>query len=233
MSDGEDGLDDLEARLGWRFSDRGLLERALTHASLSGERADARDLERLEFLGDRVLGLLAAEALWRRFPEMSEGDLAPRLNALVRKETCAEAARAFELGPHLRLAKSEADAGGRDRDTILGDVCEALLGALYIDGGLDAAAVVFDLFWRPNLDALAGRWRDAKTVLQEWAQGSKRGAPAYEVVETRGLAHAPHFVVDVSVPGKKPARGEGGSKRAAQTAAAEALLRREGLWTED
>ncbi|MGF1545678.1 MAG: ribonuclease III [Parvularculaceae bacterium] len=222
-------LDALQTRLGWRFRDPELLARALTHASLAAS-SRIGDLERLEFLGDRVLGLLAAELLWRRFPDMDEGDLAPRLNALVRKETCADAARAIDLGPALRLSAHEADAGGRDKTAILGDACEALLGALYVDGGLEASRRVFNAYWTDNLDRLLARIQDAKTALQEWSQDRGLGVPRYETTATDGPDHAPDFTVAAHVSGLKPATGRGRSKRAAQMAAAEALLEREGVW---
>lgn len=226
------GVEALEARIGRAFADRTLLERALTHSSLSGA-ARGRDLERLEFLGDRVLGILAAETLYRRHPDMEEGELAPRLNALVRKETCAKAAAALGLDALVRMSQHEEDAGGRKKAAILGDVAEALLGALYLDGGLDAARAAFDLFWTPNLDTLSEGHRDAKTALQEWSQERRRGTPDYAVVASGGPAHAPAFEVEVKIDGYRPARGNGGSKREAQTAAAEAFLRREMVWTED
>lgn len=224
--------DDEEARaveraVGYVFTDRSLLERALTHSSLA---ADTVDLQRLEFLGDRVLGLMAAEILWRRFPKAPEGELAPKLNALVRKETCAEAARALAIPDALRMAPSEAAAGGRDKTAILGDACEALLGALYIDGGLIAARAAFDVFWTPSLDELTARDKDPKTALQEWSQERRRGAPTYAVIERTGPDHGPTFVIEVAVPGFEVARGVGTSKRAAQMAAAEAFLEREGVW---
>lgn len=231
----------LETRLGHEFKDKTLLERALTHSSLSGGNHKAnkngkdriRDLERLEFLGDRVLGLLTAEELWRRYPDYSEGDMAPRLNALVRKETCAKAALHFGVDEFLKMSTWEEDSGGRKKKAILGDACEALLGALYVDGGLDAARGMFDGFWTPNLEALARFHRDAKTALQEWAQARKLGAPHYRVLEADGPDHAPDFTIEVQVKGFKPAVGDGPSKRKAQMAAAEAFLRREGAWSED
>ncbi|MEL6365141.1 MAG: ribonuclease III [Pseudomonadota bacterium] len=224
--------DDAEARaveraVGHEFKDRALLERALTHSSLS---ADAVDLERLEFLGDRVLGLMAAETLWRRWPTAPEGELAPKLNALVRKETCADAARALGVPEALRLAPAEAAAGGRDKTTILGDACEALLGALFIDGGLPAARGAFDAFWTPALEELTARDKDPKTALQEWSQDRRRGAPTYAVIERTGPDHGPTFIIEVAVPGFAVARGVGSSKRAAQMNAAEAFLVREGVW---
>ncbi len=222
------GLEALEGRVGYAFRDRGLLERALTHSSLGG-----KDLERLEFLGDRVLGLLTADALCRRYPGMEEGDLAPRLNALVRKETCAKAAIAFGLDAALRLSPQEDAAGGRRKKAILGDVCEAFLGALFLDGGLEAAQRAYDYFWSPDLEALSRAHRDAKTTLQEWSQERRLGAPLYELVSAGGPAHAPAFEIEVRVAGFDPASGAGKSKREAQMAAAEAFLIREGVWSDD
>lgn len=223
-----EGLEALEARIGRQFQDRALLERALTHSSLSGAER-GHDLERLEFLGDRVLGLLAAEALYRRHPDMVEGDLAPRLNALVRTETCASAAVALGLDQLVRMSANEAAAGGRQKTAILGDVAEAFLGALYLDGGLDAARAAFNLFWTPNLDALAQSHRDPKTALQEWAQDRRR-APQYVVIASDGPPHAPAFEVEVRVEGHQPARGAGRSKREAQAEAAQTFLVREKIW---
>jgi ribonuclease-3 len=223
----------LEERLGYRFADQSLLARALTHSSLSGGKDDVRDLERLEFLGDRVLGLLTAEELWRLYPDYEEGLLAPRLNALVRKETCAKAAVFFELGDHIRMSSWEADAGGRKKKAILGDAMEALLGALYIDGGLEAARGVYSQFWTPRLEELSKFHRDAKTALQEWTQRKKLGTPDYDVLEADGPDHAPAFKVEVRVKGNASATGEGPSKRAAQMAAAKAFLMREGIWDDN
>lgn len=223
-----DGLESLQDRIGYAFRDVGLLERALTHSSVSSA---ASDLERLEFLGDRVLGLLTADALCRAYPEMDEGELAPRLNALVRRETCAKAALAFGLDALLRMSPQEDAVGGRRKTAILGDACEAFLGALFVDGGLDAARRAYDLYWTPHLDALSHGHRDAKTALQEWSQERRRGAPAYEVVAAGGPAHAPAFEIEVRVAGFEPARGRGKSKREAQMHAAEAFLLREGVWS--
>ncbi|MEL6111684.1 MAG: ribonuclease III [Pseudomonadota bacterium] len=229
----EAGIKALETRVGHAFTDRTLLNRALTHSSLSARGNNIHDLERLEFLGDRVLGLMVAEALWRRHPDMSEGDLAPRLNALVRKETCAKAAVALGLDDLVRLSSYEDEAGGRQKVAILGDVCEAFLGALYIDGGLDAARRAFASFWAPQLDTLAKRHRDAKTALQEWSQERKLGVPVYEVVSRDGPAHQPSFEVDVKVDGFARARGSGSSKRGAQMKAAKTFLQRERIWGRD
>ncbi len=223
------GLAALQERIGWKFADQSLLKRALTHSSLAAT-SKIGDLERLEFLGDRVLGLMTAEALWRKYPKMREGDLAPRYNALVRKETCAKAALAFGIDKLIRMSAQEEESGGRKKKAILGDACEALLGALYIDGGLEAAMKAFDLYWTPNIETLSKRHRDAKTTLQEWSQERGLGAPKYDVVNSEGPAHAPAFSIDVLVPGFKAIRGEGQSKRAAQMAAAAAFLVREKIW---
>lgn len=226
------GLAALQERIGHKFADLSLLKRALTHSSLAAT-SKVGDLERLEFLGDRVLGILAAESLWRAYPKMREGDLAPRLNALVRKETCAKAAIAWGLDKLVKMSAQEEESGGRGKKAILGDVAEAFLGALYIDGGLDAARRAYDLFWTPNLDALSMQHRDAKTTLQEWSQERGLGAPKYEVVNSEGPAHAPAFTIDVTVKGFEPVRAEGQSKRAAQMAAARAFLVREKVWIAD
>ena len=224
---------DLEERIGHRFDDGSLLERALTHSSLSGGKKGVADLERLEFLGDRVLGLLAAEELWHRFPTMQEGDLAPRLNALVRKETCAKAAIELGLDRLVRLSSQEESAGGRQKAAILGDVCEAFLGALYIDGGLEAARKAFNLYWLQNFDKHLERYRDAKTELQEWSQDRRKVTPKYKTIDADGPPHDPDFTVEVTVDGFKSAMGRGRSKRAAQTKAAEAFLIREGVWSDE
>lgn len=223
----------LEDALGWVFEDKTLLSRALTHSSLSGGVRKVRDLERLEFLGDRVLGLLTAEELWRRYPDFEEGEMAPRLNVLVRKETCAKAALHFGLDKHIMMSAWEEDAGGRKKKAILGDVMEALLGALYVDGGLKAARGVYNQFWTPNFEALSKYHRDSKTALQEWSQQRKLGTPDYIVLEADGPAHSPAFAVEVRVKGRKTAQGHGKSKRKAQMAAARAFLIREGVWSDD
>lgn len=214
----------LEAALGHRFSDPALLERALTHSS-AGE-AGRPDNQRLEFLGDRVLALLTAEALLERHPAAAEGDLAPRLNALVRKETCAEIAEALSVGAHLRMARSEALSGGRRKAALLGDAMEALIGAVYLDGGLEASRAVFERHWRARLEALgeAAAPIDAKTALQEWAQARGMTPPSYRMVERAGPDHAPRFTIEAELASGAQARATGASKRAAeQTAAAELL----------
>lgn len=204
---------------------------ALTHASRARRhgRAVTGHNERLEFLGDRVLGLLAAEALIRRFPDDTEGALAPRLNALVRKETCAAVARAMELGPRLVLSEAEEGTGGREKAAILADACEAVMGAVYLDQGLGAARGLFERFWADALAGVEEVPRDPKTRFQEWAHQRVGTTPEYRVLARSGPDHAPRFEVEVRLKGFEAARGEGDSKRAAEQAAAEAFLAREGV----
>ena len=225
-------LETIQRTLNYEFKDPSLLERAITHSSLSNEVETTRNLERLEFLGDRVLGLMTAEALWRRYPSFSEGDMAPRLNALVRKETCAKAAKAIGLDKVVRMSPAEEDNGGRAKNAILGDACEALLGALYIDGGLEAARRAYGLYWLDDFDALASRFKDSKTTLQEWAQANHKSTPVYKVLKNSGPAHAPVFHVEVLIDGVVPERASGPSKRSAQALAAQKLLLREKIWTD-
>lgn len=214
----------LEGRLGHRFADRALLAEALTHASLGG-----RTNERLEFLGDRVLGLLAAEVLLARYPDANEGVLARRLNALVRREACAEIASAMGLGPCLLMAEGEAAGGGRTKPAILADACEAIVGALYLDAGIDAVRPVFRTYWARLIDEAEGLAKDPKTMLQEWAHAEHGETPDYTVEDRTGPDHAPSFSVAVRVAGLEPAHGRGVSKRAAEQEAAAALLARLGL----
>lgn len=220
-----DQLAALEERLGYTFKNRGLLREAMTHGSANdGARAPRRSYDRLEFLGDRVLGLIVAERLLAEHSHESEGELAPRYNALVNRAACARAARAADLGAAVVLSPSEAASGGRGKDAILADVCESVIAALYLDGGLEAAQAFVTRFWADAFEHARSAPRDAKTVLQEWAAAKKRGL-TYVVVEQTGPEHAPHFVIDAVVEGFEPVRGEGGSKREAQRAAAAAFLR--------
>lgn len=226
-------LRDLEARIGYTFKDRALFKRALTHASVRQALGKRRDNERLEFLGDRVLGLAIAELLSEIYPAASEGDLARIFNRLVRGGTCAEVARELELGPSLVLSESEAGSGGRDKETILADACEALLGAVFLEAGYDKSREVVRLLWSPKLDGAPVVTADAKSALQEWAQGQGLELPSYVEVAREGPDHAPRFTSEVRIKGRKPARGEGASKRAAEQAAATALLAREGVWKQN
>lgn len=224
----------LQERIGYRFRDIGLLHLALTHASANFGRPGAPDYDRLEFLGDRVLGLAIAEHLFHVFPQEQEGDLARRYNRLVRKEACAEVAEELALGDYMILGDNEAMAGGRRKSTILADMCEAILGAVYLDGGWDEARGLVGRFWHKKVIERAAAPVDAKTALQEWVQRSgASGLPRYVLMENRGSDHEPCFVYQVQVTGLAPAEGIGRSRRAAEQAAATALLLREGVWKDD
>jgi len=218
----------LEERIGYRFNDGPLLDSALTHISaLKGSRNRGGSYQRLEFLGDHVLGLVVSDMLFRSFPKADEGELSRRLADLVRKETCADMARNIELGAAIRLGSSEANAGGRKRPAILADVCEALIGAVFLDGGYAAAEDFVERLWQARMHATAQPLRDPKTVLQEWAQARGLPTPAYREVARSGPDHDPEFRVAVALPNFAPAEGSGRSKRAAEQAAAAAMLTRE------
>jgi ribonuclease-3 len=214
----------LTDKLGHEFQDGELLKRALTHASADAVRSN----ERLEFLGDRVLGLIVADKLHAQFPTDAEGALALKFNALARGAACAQAARAAGLAEHIILAHSESASGGRDKPAILSGTCEAVIAALYLDGGMAAARAFVERYWAPMFAVLGTDMRDAKTRLQEWAQsrGKDAGAPVYTLIGREGPDHAPHFLVEARVPGHPPERGEGRSKREAEQEAAARLLAR-------
>lgn len=230
MNRREAAVAELEGRLGHRFEDRELLERALTHPSVGEGAVKVRHYERLEFLGDRVLNLLAAERLMSLDADVREGEMSRQLAALVNYHACARVAREVGLPQALRLSASATKVGARDSDGVLGDACEALIGALYIDGGLEAARVFFQRHWADAIDAVDGpRGKDAKTALQEWAQGRGLPLPAYAIVSREGPDHAPIFTVQVSVDGLEPELARGRSRQEAEKAAATAmLLKREG-----
>jgi ribonuclease-3 len=222
-------MEALERRLGRPFRDRSLLDQALTHASVGDGARGTRHNEVLEFIGDRVIGLLAAERLAAADPTAREGDLAPRLNALVSRDACAAVARRAGLGAALRLSGSETKTGGRDKDSILAGACEALMAAIYQDGGIDAARTAFADLWSEALldDPAAVLRRDPKTALQEWAQGRGKPLPRYAVARRSGPDHQPVFTVTVEVEGLDPEQGQGRSRQEAEKAAAAALLERE------
>lgn len=227
----EAAIAELEVRIGHVFSDRDLLERALTHASVGDGARVVRHNERLEFLGDRVLNLLAAERLLALDPEAKEGVLSPRLAGLVNGKTCARVARRINLGPALRLSGSASKMGARDSDGVLGDATEALMAALYIDAGLDTARSFFDNAWAEEFSdpPNEARGKDAKTQLQEWAQGLGLPLPKYRIVSRSGPDHAPVFIVAVSVEGYDDEDGEGRSRQEAEKGAAlSMLIKREG-----
>jgi len=223
-------LKHLFERLGYAFNDRSLVELALTHASARPSLKPNEDNERLEFLGDRVLGLAVAELLTASLPEASEGELARRFNQLVRAETCAEVAQRWELGKLIVMSGSEAESGGRAKKTILANACEAVLGAIFIDGGYEPARDVVHRFWAAELCGFDLAAPDAKSILQEWAQGRHLPLPRYIEVSREGPDHKPRFTSEVQIDGVAPERGHGANKRAAEQAAALAMLLREGVW---
>lgn len=208
--------------LGHEFSDPSLLNEALTHRSASS--GPIIGYERLEFLGDRVLGLVVADMLLDAFPDESEGALARRLAELVRADTLAAVARDIDLGAEIRLGPGEAESGGRENNAILADACEATIAAIYRDGGLAASRRFIERHWSDRLAAEPAPPQDAKSMLQEWAQARGLPLPVYSVVEREGPDHAPQFTVSVEVAGKPSAAATGRSKRVAEQAAARTML---------
>jgi ribonuclease III len=223
------GRRDLETRLGYEFADKSLLDTALTHVTALSTKSRADNYQRLEFLGDHVLGLVISDMLFRGFAKADEGELSRRLADLVRQETCAAVARSIDLGTAIRLGASEANAGGRERIAILADVCESLVGAVFLDGGYGAAAKLVEQLWGERLRTPARPLRDPKTTLQEWAQARGLPTPSYREIARTGPHHDPEFRVSVELPKLMPAEGMGRSKRAAEQAAAAAMLSREGV----
>lgn len=216
----------LTKALDYTFRHPELLEEAVTHSSVLAARHGKHRVpnERLEFLGDRVVGLVVADMLFHRFPSENEGALARRLAALVRREALARVALMIGLDAALSLSKGEEEAGGRHNLTMLGDACEAVLGAIYADGGLDPAARFIRRIWEPMMAEDLTPPKDAKTALQEWAQGRGKPLPAYTTLGTEGPPHDPKFLVSVKVDGLEPVTGRGTSKRVAEQAAAQAML---------
>lgn len=210
--------------LGHKFKDKDLLQEALTHRSASHGRDNG--YERLEFLGDRVLGLCIADMLMRAFPDEPEGALSRRLNALVRQETLAEVAEELGLQDHIYVGRAEDDSGARSNPAILSDICEAVIAALYTDGGLEVARAFIVRYWRGRLEKSSRPPKDAKSSLQEWAMARKLPLPEYEIAEKSGPDHAPVFTIQVSVRGREPAQADGESKRIAEQKAAAILLER-------
>ena len=212
---------ELEDILGYRFNDSGLLTRALTHSSLKNSGNDA-SYERLEFLGDRVLGLIIAELLIDEFPDSSEGKLAPRLASLVSGRTLANVARNLGLAKFILMTDGEAAAGTNKRDSVLADCCEAIIGSVYRDGGLDAATTLVRRYWIPLLVEVEPRV--SKSELQEWVQGRGLPLPRYTVVDRQGPAHAPEFTIELKIATEDPILATGTSKQAAEQAAAAKML---------
>ncbi len=223
----------LEGRLGYSFKDPDLLACALTHVSAAGGAAGrSKNYQRLEFLGDRVLGLAIAEMLFTAFPKASEGELSQRLSELVRRDTCADIAIAWDVGPYLKLGKGDVQSGGRKSRPILADVCEAIIGAVFLDGGYEPAKALVERAFGERMTTELRLLRDPKSVLQEWAQGRGLPTPTYHLVEQTGPDHAPRFHIEARVSGLESATGSAATKRAAERAAAQALLIRERVWKE-
>ncbi|MCE2926573.1 MAG: ribonuclease III [Rickettsiales bacterium] len=213
-------MNKLEEKLGHTFHDISLLRLALTHPSLNQNTNN----QRLEFLGDAVLGLVVAKILYKLFPGETEGELARRLAALVRGETLTEVAKELALGEYLMVSESEGQSGGRQNPTNLEDAMEAVLGALYLDGGLEAAETFIAMRWSDMARRISAPPKDAKTALQEWAQARGLPVPDYQVIDTQGPAHAPEFTIQVRIQGHEPHTARANSKRVAEQQAAQSLL---------
>ena len=224
-------LSDLEAQLGYRFKNRAVLEKALVHSSAPEVvGGTVESYQRLEFLGDRVLGLAVAEMVYCAFPDADEGELSRRLTQLVRKETCAAVAESLELGRFVRLGHGEAQSGGRRKKAILGDVCESVIAAIYLDGGYEEAAQFVGRSWERLMHDSATPLRDAKTALQEWAHRQGFDVPVYREISRTGPDHKPVFTISVTVGDEERAHGRGHSKRLAEQDAARAVLEAERVW---
>ncbi|MFT5486941.1 MAG: ribonuclease-3 [Paracoccaceae bacterium] len=221
MTSVPDPVAELENILRYSFVDKSRLRLALMHSSLKQSRNDP-SYERLEFLGDRVLGLVIAELMLERFPGAAEGKLAPRLATLVSGATLADVARSLDLGAYILMTDGEAAAGTNARDSVLADCCEAVIGALYLDAGLGAAGEFIRRVWEPLIQDVEPRV--AKTELQEWLQGRGLPLPEYTVVDRSGPSHKPEFTVELAVSGRDPVRASGPSKRAAEILAAGEML---------
>jgi ribonuclease-3 len=219
---------ELENSIGYHFRDPALLHEALTHATAARGKARS-NYQRLEFLGDRVLGLIVAEMLFEAYPNAKEGELSKRLSDLVRRETCADVAREWGLAGYIRLGRGETSAGGGERLPILADVCEALIGAVFLDGGFAAARDLVRNGLEHRMRAQRRPSQDPKTALQEWAQARGLPTPVYKTQERSGPDHAPRFTISVEVDGFPAISADAGSKRAAEQGAAEAFLVREGV----
>jgi ribonuclease-3 len=230
--EGQPLIEAVQAFTGWTFSDLSLLRRALTHAS-ARSGGDGADYQRLEFLGDRVLGLIVAQMVFEANPGAPEGELSLRLNALVNAETLAEIADEIGLGALIVVGTELRTVSGRKRVNLRADVLEALIAAVYIEGGLEAARAFVLRFWQSRSQAPSAARRDPKTELQEWAHQAVRSTPVYTVLEREGPDHDPVFRVSVTVGKKEPAIASGRSKREAEQSAATALLVREGVWQQE
>lgn len=223
-------LAELEKRTGHKFTDLARLDRALTHSSAKSRTI--KDYERMEFLGDRVLGLCIAELLFKEFPGANEGELSVRLNALVNADTLAEVADELRLHEFIRTGADVRDLTSDRQKNVRADVVESLIATIYLDGGLEAAKQFIHLYWSDRSKHVMAARRDAKTELQEWAHKYYSIVPSYKEVSREGPDHEPTFVIEVQLPKLKAEQGQGRSKRLAEQAAAEKILKREGVWKE-
>lgn len=219
----------LEQKIGHRFKDKSRLVQALTHVSAIAHGKVKISYQRLEFLGDHVLGLVISDLLVREFPRAQEGELSQRLSDLVRMEACARVALELDLGSYIYFGTNEAKSGGQHKNSILADVCEAVIGAVFVDGGYEAAAQFVERCWKERALSSKNQLRDPKTLLQEWGQARGLPPPVYRQIERSGPDHKPVFKVAVELPGLDAAGGEGKTKRDAQQAAATAMLERHGV----
>lgn len=216
-------IDALFEALGHQFESLPLLEEALTHPSVSTAKS-IPSYQRLEFLGDRVLGLVVAQLLFKEFPDEDEGTLSRRLTSLVRRETLVKVAQEIGLDSFVRITNAEQRSGGRKRESVLADCCEAVIAALYLDGGASVAERFIHRYWYPILQQANTDYKDPKSLLQEWAQQRGKPIPEYVLIKTTGAHHQPTFVLEVHVDGVEPTQGQGSSKRDAAQAAAKAML---------
>lgn len=223
----------LEARLGYNFSNYENLERALTHASVRKKTDNNFHYQRLEFFGDRVLGLAVAELLFEKYPDANEGELSLRLNALVKGKTLAEISDELELHEFIRTGGDLKELTGKRMQSVRADVLEALIASIYIDGGMQAAVDFIKRFWKERIHIVEETRRDSKTSLQEWAHSNRFGTPRYKEQKRTGPDHDPVFTVVVHINGQKDEAGTGRSKRAAEQDAAKKMLIREGIWKDD
>lgn len=230
MTNSNSEFAELELRLNYSFLDKDRLRRALTHSSaISPGRRVAESYQRLEFLGDRVLGLVVADLLFQRMPKAKEGELARALNSVVRKETCAAVAIDLDMGPNIFMDKSELRNGGREKPSVLADACEAVIGAIYIDGGFEPAFAFVKSSFSNYLEATNDLQVDAKTMLQEWAQGAGLPVPQYVETDRFGPAHSPVFTIAVKIDGYEAISAKGPSKKIAEQSVAEKFLTRENI----
>ena len=220
MNKNENHTSIVETIIGYIFKDKELLLRALTHASLDGP-----NYERLEFLGDRVLGLIIADILFRKYPDEKEGALAKRFSALVRGQTLAQIGKEINIAPYILFSETDQSAQGTDNENIIADVMEALLGAMYLDGGLTPCQTMIERYWDDRVETMTKPPQDPKTELQEWAQALGKGTPTYEIVKREGPDHAPEFTIEVTVKGLDPQQAKASNRRQAEKDAARKLLK--------